>query len=484
MVLPRIIGTGVLLAISAVFCFGQDSSGFKITPKGASWAEVGQVVNGYDKNAGDISHVYFQRIYLQPGLDIRLSGRTFFSGSVGIKAFNEFPRLIKLGGTRRYYYYLYLDEANLLHKIVNENYMQWNVGGGYFQYKYNDNARNLGEYLFRSTAYPQTLVNEFDFPKARLAGLYSQWAYSLGNSKLKLDLLAFTNTEWAAIGDLNIAAVASYNIAKIFEVGAGIMFGSVISADEATTTPINNATKYIDGKDTSNYYTFRGTKVMGRVSFDPKKLLPLIDVFGEEDLKIYGEAALLGVKDYGVALRAPVWYNSILERIPVMAGINWPTHQFLSYCVIPEAMGYLLEPKDTRKWASAGISGATGIVCGIGSWLMDRWMGTNSKLDVISIEGEWWGNRYPNSMQGIVESGLPLPFVEGTNKVDSTMYKKDNFKWSIYAKKTFAKHYYLAAQAASDHMRTFAWDWNRQDWEESLRSPDKWYYVLKFGILF
>lgn len=433
MVLPRIIGAGVFLAVCASFSLGQDSSSFKITAKGQAWAEAGQVVKGYDKNAGDINNVYFQRIYLLPGLDVRFSDRTFFTGSAGIKAFNEFPRLVKLGGTRRYYYYLFMDYAELRHNIYRDDKMHFDVGGGYFHYKYNDESTNLGEYLFRSTAYPQTIANEFDFPQARLAGLYSRNKYTAGKSEISLDLLAFTNTEWVAIGDLNLALVASYNYAKAIEVGAGVEFGSVFSADEKTTTPTNTSTRYINGSDTSECYTFRGTKVMGRLTFDIKNALPLPDIFGKEDLKLYSEAALLGVKNYGVALYSPIWYNSRLERIPVMVGFNFPAFKF---------------------------------------------------LDVISLEGEWWGNRYPNSMQGIVENGIPLPFVEGTSSVDSTMYKNDNYKWSVFASKTFKTHYRVAFQAASDHMRTFAWDWNRQDWEESLRSPDKWYFVLKFGILF
>jgi hypothetical protein len=139
------------------------------------------------------------------------------------------------------------------------------------------------------------------------------------------------------------------------------------------------------------------------------------------------------VKNYGVALHSPVWYNSILERIPVMVGFNLPILKL---------------------------------------------------LDVLSLEGEWWGNRYPNSMQGIVDDGLPLPFLEGTPEIDSTKYKGDNIKWSVFGAKTFARYYRVSFQLASDHMRTFAWDWNRQDWEESLRSWKKWYFVVRFGIMF
>ncbi|MBN1128610.1 MAG: hypothetical protein JXA71_06470 [Chitinispirillaceae bacterium] len=430
---PRFIVTSAVLTLSAFICFGQDSSAFKITPTGSASMDVGEVVEGYDKNAGDIEMVQYSRIFLRSGLNVQLTDKTNFSGSMEVKIFNEFPRLVKLGATRRYYYYYYVHQAELVRNLFNDNGLHVDVGGGYFPYKYNPDARNLGEYLFRSTAYPQTLTTEFDFAFARLAGLYAQGDYTFGIHRFDLDVIANLNTEWIAIGDLNLSAIASYNLARIFEVGAGVTVGSLVSADEKTTTPTSsNKTRYFDGTDSSNYYTFRGTKVVGRASIDPKKVLPL-DIFGTEDLKIYGEAALLGVKNYGAAIYTPIWYNSILERIPVMVGFNVPTF---------------------------------------------------SLLDVLSLEGEWWGNRYPNSMQGIVEGGVPLPFLEETTEIDSILYKNDNWKWSIFGAKTFARYYRISFQAASDHMRTFAWDWNRQDWEESLRDPKKWYCVVRFGVMF
>jgi hypothetical protein len=429
---PRVIVTSAVLTLSAVFCFGQDSSSFKIIPTGCASMDVGEVVEGYDKNAGDIEMVQYSRIFLRSGLNVQLTDKTKFSGSMEVKIFNEFPRLVKLGATRRYYYYFYVHQAELTRNLLNDNGLRLDVGGGYFPYKYNPDARNLGEYLFRSTAYPQTLTTEFDFSFARLAGLYAQSSYDAGPHRFDLDLLANINTEWIAIGDLNLSLLGSYNFMHLFEIGAGVQFGSFISADEKTTTPESNSTRYLDGTDSSNCYTFRGTKVIGRASIDPKKVLPFA-IFGAEDLKIYSEAALLGVKNYGVALYTPVWYNSILERIPVMVGFNVPAFKI---------------------------------------------------LDVLSLEGEWWGNRYPNSMQGIVEGGLPLPFLEETKEIDSTLYKNDNLKWSVFGAKTFARYYRISFQAASDHMRTFAWDWNRQDWEESLRAWNKWYCIVRFGIMF
>lgn len=433
----RIIGAIMVFMLSAGLCFGQDSSGIKITPNGWAAAEFGQVVSGFDKHVGDISHVAIDRIYLGTGANVVFSDRTKFTGKFEVKAFNEFPRQVIDGFTRRYYYYFYLTQAEVIHRLINSDALHLDIGGGYFPYKYDNDARDLGEYLFRSTAYPQTLTTEFDFPFARLAGVYARSAYSAGENRINFDLLFTINTEWMAIGDLNMSMIASYNFARIFEIGAGVEFGSIISADENATTPKNNSTQYLiqnaDGTiDTSQNYTFRGTKVMGRFSIDPKKIIPF-KVFGGQDLKIYGEATLLGVKNYELALHSPVWYNSILERIPVMLGFNFPAFKL---------------------------------------------------LDVLSLQGEWWGNRYPNSMEGIVNDGLPLPFRPGVGTIDSTKYKNDNLKWSVFGEKTFWGHYRLSFQVASDHMRTFAWDWDRQDWEESLRGPKKWYYMVRFGFLF
>jgi hypothetical protein len=64
-------------------------------------------------------------------------------------------------------------------------------------------------------------------------------------------------------------------------------------------------------------------------------------------------------------------------------------------------------------------------------------------------------------------------------------YKRnDNWKWSVYAKKTIAEYYYISAQFASDHLRTFSLDWQGQDLEEALRKPKHWYFMVRLGLQF
>jgi hypothetical protein len=436
------IGAALLL-FASLGSFGNDLA-LTYTPKVYATFEWGQIAKGFDKNVGPMSNVVMEKMYAGYGLQISPYPADTFRSCAEIKVFNEFPRLVTLGATRRFYFYPYITEAQYIHGFLQSDNAAISAGIGYFPYKYDENARNLGEYLFRSTAYPQTLTTEFDYPFARLLGLYASGMFY---DQLKCDVLVTTNTEYMAVHDVNLSFLGSWNLANAFEVGAGVMFGSIISADQSATTPTDANTLYVPPEDTANvsqsrsadslakyshYYTFAGTKLMGRLSFDPKKLFHSA-LFGEQDLKIYGEAAFLGVKNYPQAYNSPIWYMSPLERIPVMLGFNFPAFKL---------------------------------------------------LDVVSLEGEWWGNRYPNSQEGIVIDGLPLPFAAGTKSIDSTKYKNDNLKWSIYGCRTFAKHYQVKFQVASDHMRTFALDWNRQDWEEALRGPDNWYYEIKFGVLF
>ena len=74
----------------------------------------------------------------------------------------------------------------------------FNLDVGYFPIKYNDNARNLGEYLFRSGTYPQYLTANFDFAAARVTGL-NAFGMLFGNFNYKA--LLTINTEGATMGD-------------------------------------------------------------------------------------------------------------------------------------------------------------------------------------------------------------------------------------------------------------------------------------------
>jgi hypothetical protein len=418
--------------------------------------EEGQIVQGtYPTQSNGVpraDHVWVQRMFagfnasalFNPlpiktnlGLEMRMS--------------NEFPRMANdFGKTRRLYFYPYLTEADLMYYIGDSSRPLFSVTAGYFPIKYNRNSRNLGEYLFRSGTYPQYLVTDFDFAATRLAGLNLSYSPITG---LNLNVILNSNIEWQAIGDLNLSCLASYNFQDIFEIGAGVTFASIVSADPKITNgdinQVTNVMEYLKPNGDTAMLTFRGTKLMGMVSFDPKKLLRS-DILGKEDLKLYAEAAVLGVQNYPATLDSSVThsittiYDDIMQRIPVMFGFNVPTFKL---------------------------------------------------LDVFSIEGEWFGSRRPNDMGAVVKYNQPIQipgdkmsyYLKDTATVSHAAHQQyidDDWKWSVYAKRTLAGHFQIIGQIASDHMRWFAQDWRDQDWEEALRNPSQFYYRFKLAYLF
>jgi hypothetical protein len=430
----------VFAALSSGAVYAEGKLPFDLKPTCNASLEFGDIVKGYDKNYGveSFSNVWMQKTIIGFGVQAIFRAQDTLRVAAEMKMFNEYPRKTILGATRRLYHYPYVREAQVIHDFINNDVVDIIGGIGYYPYKYNENVRNLGEYLFRSTIYPQTLSTEFDYPYARLLGGYLKTTLL---NQISCDILIASNQEYMAVHDINLAILGAWQPGRILEIGGGIYFGSIISADSNKTSPKDDVTwGYIDtvnGKPVTKFYSFAGKKLMARMAFDPKYLFSsngLGGLFGENDLKIYAEAALLGTDNYPRAFNQPVWYMNPLQRIPVMFGFNVPTFKV---------------------------------------------------LDILNLEAEWWGNPYANSLEGVVMDGAPLPFRPSNDPVkDSLIYKNDNWKWSIYVKKTFASHYNVTIQAASDHMRTFALDYYRQDWEESLRGPSNWCFTIKLGALF
>jgi hypothetical protein len=397
--------------------------------------ENGQVIGGNFHEAYSIPNaVFVQRMFT--GFNVEsVFNPLNIKGNIGMEMMvtNDYPRWSNdQGSTRWLYYYPYLTEADLSWFYGNSEKPLLSITAGYFPFKYNNDARNLGEYLFRSGAYPQTLQTNFDFAADRLMGLNIGGNFFEGFS---WNIILNTNQLFQAVGDLNLAGLVAYNFHDIFEIGAGAQYTSLISADTNFTHPENGATSYINSSGDTSYFTNAGLKLMARVSFDVKKLFPGNDLFGKEDLKIYSEAAILGVKNYPLSIDKHTEYDTLSQRIPIMFGINLPAFKF---------------------------------------------------LDVFSVQGEWFGNPYPNDMDAEAMFSEPIPF-NGTYSdwaLHKNLYKTDNWKWSVYAKRTFAGHFSLTAQVACDHFRWYINSWQNEDYQEAFQNPHQFYYVIKCGYAF
>jgi hypothetical protein len=186
---------------------------------------------------------------------------------------------------------------------------------------------------------------------------------------------------------------------------------------------------------------------MGRISLDPKAFMPS-SIFGVNDLKLYAEADIIGVKDYpdsavliggfsqadssGNPIKKQVApsYNVWWQKMPIMIGFNFPTFK---------------------------------------------------ALDVLSAEFEWFGAKYYNDESALINQGsAPLPFDATTIAASRKMPQKAQLKWSVYAKKSFfGGHFSLIGQVGRDHTRLQTAAYDNEIYSELLIEPKDWWWVLK-----
>lgn len=356
-----------------------------------------------------------------------------------------------------------LDRAVLNSKLF-EGVASVSIQVGYFPFKYNMEARNLGEYLFRSGCYPTYVTNNFDFPLNRLLG------FNVGNSlfpgndlfSINQNFLLTSETETYPYGDVSLSYLVSANVLKkAFNIGGGICAHRIFPVDKTphedgangTIAEINNVrpdTNFLGQPITvgdTTFFSFAGTKLMFHLTFDPKAFFQS-DIFGKEDLKLYGELAILGVKNYPVYVDSAngigtnpdqtARYDILKERMPIMLGFNIPTFKI---------------------------------------------------LDVLSFEWEYWENRYLNNKFNQIwgESGIryPLPSyysVLPENKLASNAAGK--VKWSVYAKKQF-NNMSIVAQCGRDHRQVYInVDPRANCFADELIRANDWYYLIKVGYGF
>lgn len=369
--------------------------------------------------------------------------------------------------------------------------------GGLFQHKYNDYARNLGEYMFRATAYPTQVVTGgltwVDVNRASVTGLKASHRI---NETFSHDLIASVETEYLPNYDLTLSYMAKANVNNVLKVGLGVQLSRIIPIRPSITNPdlqynryftINGVT-YVDdgsyysqrlqknpGADSAHYVRGRqlandiGTLVdlgmsmpqaldsiarreggnptsydhfkassinpVAVFSFNPKPLLGFgPERFNDVDLVLYGEASLLGIENQ------PVLYENRLERTVAMIGFNVPTLKM---------------------------------------------------LDVLAVELEWFGSRQPNSSAAYQQSigktsdnqplPLPLPSVfsgQLATGYDPADWKKDDIKWSVFAQRTLVRGLALQVQVASDNARGWVFPEGKRYWSY-FRSPSDWYWMMK-----
>lgn len=451
--------------------------------------ETGQIVEGSpDINNEDPSKFYLSQIGVSLTQEAAVNRRLEMKVGVGGVFFYSFPNTQGLSVAQGTKFGPGVSQAQFNYKFGDPDAPAANLRVGYFPYKYDPDAKNLGEYLFRSMAFPTFVFTGgwsiTDNALAKIQGL--QFSISQFDGALKHDFLLSSERDFRPQGDFTPAYVGTLD-AGALQFGAGISLYHFLPIEKkrtesrdmgpATNLHFHDFPAFTSvGPDSAEYLahsrgpismtaqdlqdlafeaqsrhvfseddaenlaiadsvsrlprdtvtlTMQGIKLMARASFDIQKLVPM-PFLGDNALKIYGEVALLGVKNQ------TGYFEKRSERVPMMFGIDLPTFRL---------------------------------------------------LDVLSWEMEYFPSPLPDNFDKLFDynyieyPGYSLLFhSSGKNR-------KDDWKWTLYAKKNLTTGLSLLGQVANDHFRTVNYQ-NLFTGQSLMRKPSDWYYVvtLNFGI--
>ena len=417
----------------------------------------------------------------------------------------------------------YANDVELNYSFGNIDMPWLRIAAGYFPIKYNPDARNLGEYLLRCDAYPNNIVTNFEFAMTRELGLRLNGF--LGNpavDQLKWDLMLTSETHNYPLQDGTISAIVSNNLFDMLDVGAGVSFQRLFPVDNSKTTPKDKPLAlYFDVNGGQQAYTYSSTKVMGRASINPLRFvpefrLPAPEVFGDkpffkkEDLKFYGEVAVLGTQDFfaydsfqvihdsvngietgtrnipGTGKPVPDsldYYNNWKDRTPLMAGINLPTNPLISYGILPFLLTKWL--KDETGSDIRTLSYIT-LIPALASGVAQHFLGWDLGLDVMALEFEWASQRYPNSNYYAVnpDNKSPVPYPNDP-RITAGFGKPEPTKYSLYFKKSFLNKFAVSGLVGRDHLKpvSFVSPTYAQN-DDFLQSKNHWWWTLRLSANF
>ena len=426
---------------------------------GQAWTDIGRVMEASKTTFGntadsiDVDNGSIQstgaQLMVEADLTPNLTGQFGF----GVRQITNSQGLFREGEYSPYLQSVtmwrgYVAQANLTWFMGQRHDPGFSVTLGSFSHEYNRDAHNLGGYLLRGPVYPGILMSGFqefalDSTKATQTGVRVQHRMGMFSHSL----LFVNENELPPTFDWSLAYIAKFRPHAALELGAGVNLYRLVpySRKLQTTSFDGDLERDSSGNWTGNWtlgndtvdYTHQGTKLMAMFSLDLKHLLP-VDGFGPEDLKLYGEAALLGVRHYG-----PL-YDDYTERIPVMLGFNVPT------------------------------------------WRV---------LDRLSVEVEWYGSPYRNDLYNIgnpnsmvapwrwnPQRPIPSPIpVQG-------VAEDDDWRWSVLLEKNLVSSVRFTAQVASDHYRPLPFGtgliYQEGGTGAAFLSPKEWYFMARLGFFF
>lgn len=466
----KILGIIISLGLSV----NQIWSATDLTLHGYGWVQAGMLMQMTDSLDYNYNKNWMQSAATQVTATVALSEN--LEGSLGIGGGQDHPMQGNASSARGVHirFATYITQASFKWFSGDKADPNYSLTVGHFPYIYNTNVKNLGLYLLRGPVYPGALVSGFEaketLPIANFLGTH----FHAKTGSVSHDILFTSETDFRPYFDFSLAYIAQHQIGETFKYGAGVNFYHLIPVYDRATNPkdpnlydfedsteikvptdrsyfyvdptvdLNRFVMIPDPNDSTlqikhylldtTWYSHQGTKLTAFFSLDTKKILGLQGM-NANDLIIYGEAALIGVKNYkGV-------YENRLDRIPIMMGINLPTFGLLDN--LSFEVEYYKSPykNDVNKLQTLlspiPISNAT-----------------TGYEPMTFLPGDTLNGVVLNDTVQVVKRGSKVySNLLWDDPYDQTNLHKDDWKWSLHAAKTVFGHIRFSGQVANDHFR-------------------------------
>lgn len=453
-----------LLAGLGLFALPSGSHAVSLQLHSKAWTDAGRIMHATDTLQVNLNGNWEQSMGMQVfgavDLGENLEGRFGFGMS---QVYHSLGNLTQDKFTLSKFIN-YVSEAQATYSLGGKSNPFFSATLGDFAFDYDPEVKNLGLYLFRGPVYPGFLVSGFkefhtDTTRATFLGLHLH--NELG--KFRHDLVFYSERDLPPSFDWSLGYVAKYRPMDGLEFGAGVNFYHLLPDNADITTPSNSAVPGLFSKDSSLYaaggpvdpyqlqyeevvapgdtvvYTHQGTKVMAMFDMDLKKVFGFSAGLGKKDLILYGEGAIIGVKNQGTI------YAHISDRMPVMIGFNLPAMGWLDFLSI-EVERYTAKYK--ADYSKLGYDQSLYFKNIAPTQLLATKQPSAIPISTVDLAG----NRYTINDDGDfvnIQTGEVIK-IKGT-ALDPENLTADDWKWSVNAEKTVAGHVQFSGQIANDH---------------------------------
>jgi hypothetical protein len=381
------------------------------------------------------------------------------------------------------------------------------LGGGLFPFKYNPDAANLGEYLFRAAPYPSYITTGgllfVGDNAAYLQGLHASWR----RGGFSVDGLFVTETFMPPLYDWSLALLTSYSVADgLVELGAGVNFKRIVQIDPDRTVRKRDG---LGNPMWSNlHFTRNGTTYYG----DPVYYQQQADFYQQRADAFFGRGTAADSARGNEAATRAAGLQATADSVTAWQDPTHPGHVtegerdyytpagtvFMARAALDlrKALGMNPGRAPFKVFAEAALLGwenqpvfyeerlrRAPIMAGVH-------LPTGGLLDQFTFQVEYFGSPWANSTRSLGEQNAAVPwYPEGAEPLFSqTEYndvtEKDNIAWSLLIRREILPRVNVSAQFARDHLRTVGTNWfygGRLEPNAILYRNSSWYWMAQIA---